>query len=107
MLQNKFPGSRGGMATGGGWFALAAGTKPCQRCGYGPAVACLPGALYECICATCARLGGCSDEIIAEGVFAHSPLARIHGLISTGMGPSLARTASGQKTAQKAKRAVG
>jgi hypothetical protein len=71
MLQHEFPGSRGGMATGGGWFALTAGTKPCQRCGYGPAIACLPGALYECICATCARLGGCSEEIIAKGVSAH------------------------------------
>jgi hypothetical protein len=97
MLQHEFPGSRGGIATGGGWFALTAGTKPCQRCGYGPAIACLPGALYACICATCARLGGCSEEIIAEGVSAHSPLARIHGLIPTGMGPSLAGTASVQK----------
>jgi hypothetical protein len=75
MLQHEFSGSRGGMATGGGWFAITAGMKPCQRCGYGPAIACLPGALYECICATCARLGGCSEEIIAEGVSAHSPLA--------------------------------
>jgi hypothetical protein len=107
MLQNEFPGSRGAMATRGGWYALAAETKPCQRCGDGPAIACLPGAPYQCVCTACARLGGWSEKIIAEGLSAHSPLARIHGLISAGMGPSRARTASGQKTAQKAKPAVG
>jgi hypothetical protein len=85
---NEFSGpARGSIALGPGWSALPGGTDPCQRCGAQPAVAFLAGALFARTCAMCARLGGCPEKVVEEGVSAHGPLARIHGLTSGRMGP--------------------
>jgi hypothetical protein len=60
--------ARDGMIARAGWSALAAEKEPCQRCGGQPVVACLPGARFARTCATCARLGGCPEELIAESL---------------------------------------
>ena len=48
-------------------------TQACQRCSGGPAIAYLPAALFSRTCATCARLGGCPESIIREGLSAQGP----------------------------------